>query len=237
LGLYDPKTGNWETIFCSTIKGDSPFNKGVPYVIHALTFIPPDKLFFLVYYPQVPNSKDKDNPTGFWKMNTKTREMQYFGPLYAYNPDRINVEYSDQKLRFISSYIIIDYYPDTNKFTQIVGDTQWLIKRYSEKNIPLDLGQDLFIPESFLEKVKLGSWYVGSFDLLTSAIHNDQLWARLGKTQIAILRRGEPWEKAEIIDNDILDGEPVERFVSTPYGLVAIGNGIVGLIETESDFK
>ena len=85
--------------------------------------------------------------------------------------------------------------------------------------------------------MKFGSHYTGNLDLLTADIYDDQLWARLGKTQIAILHRGESWEKAKIINNDILDGEPVERFVSTPYGLVAIGNGIVGLIETGSDSK
>ena len=67
----------------------------------------------------------------------------------------------------------------------------------------------------------------------TAAIHNDHLWARLGKSQIIIVEKDKSFEEAEIIDNNILDGEPVERFVSTPYGLVAIGNGIVGLIDTE----
>ena len=32
----------------------------------------------------------------------------------------------------------------------------------------------------------------------------------------------------------ILGGERVRKFVSTPYGLVGIGAGVVGLIDTES---
>ena len=74
---------------------------------------------------------------------------------------------------------------------------------------------------------------MGNLDLSTSAIHENKLWARLGASQILIVEKGGSYEDAEIIDNNILDGGPVCRFVSTPYGLIGIGEGIVGLIETE----
>jgi hypothetical protein len=73
----------------------------------------------------------------------------------------------------------------------------------------------------------------GVLDLARGTIHNNKVWARLGPNQIAIIEIGKSFEEAKIIDNNLLDGEAVHRFVSTPYGLIGIGEGIVGLIETE----
>ncbi|MBN2588349.1 MAG: hypothetical protein JXA96_00685 [Sedimentisphaerales bacterium] len=70
-------------------------------------------------------------------------------------------------------------------------------------------------------------------DLSTGTIHNNKVWARLGPNQIFIGEIGKGTEEAQIIDNNILDGEPVHRFVSTPYGLIAIGEGAVGLVEAK----
>ncbi|MBN2591047.1 MAG: hypothetical protein JXA96_14370 [Sedimentisphaerales bacterium] len=54
----------------------------------------------------------------------------------------------------------------------------------------------------------------------------------VGKQQILIkdIINGE----TQILDNNILDGKPVSRFVNTPYGFLGIGKGSVGLIETEN---
>jgi hypothetical protein len=52
-----------------------------------------------------------------------------------------------------------------------------------------------------------------------------------------VLHRGKPIEEAEIFDNNILNGGKVLEFLSTPYGLVAIGEGTVGLIEMQNDEK
>ena len=56
-----------------------------------------------------------------------------------------------------------------------------------------------------------------------------------GKQQILIkdINNGE----TQILDNNILDGQPVSRFVNTPYGLLGIGNGSIGLIEIEDTEK
>jgi hypothetical protein len=62
------------------------------------------------------------------------------------------------------------------------------------------------------------------------------MWARQGLSQVIIIHKGKSLAQAEVIDNNILNGGPVLRFISTPYGLVAIGEGTVGLIgltETE----
>jgi len=72
----------------------------------------------------------------------------------------------------------------------------------------------------------------GGIDLTSSAMHGDDLWTLLGNTQIAVVHRGKPFAEATILANDLLDGEPVLKFLSTPYGLVAIGDGAVGLVRT-----
>jgi hypothetical protein len=80
--------------------------------------------------------------------------------------------------------------------------------------------------------ISFGTRDRGALDLSTCAIHHDELWALLGTAQIAILHRGRSLEEARVIPNDILEGEAVRRFVSTPHGLVAIGDGVIGLVQT-----
>ena len=78
-----------------------------------------------------------------------------------------------------------------------------------------------------------GPYYTKNYcDPETGDIHNDKFWARLGESQIIIVEKGGDFEDAQLIDNNILDGGSVLKFVSTPYGLVAIGEGTVGIIET-----
>ena len=74
--------------------------------------------------------------------------------------------------------------------------------------------RDDFTSGSLWEKIPCGSHFWGNFNLGTCAMHGDKLWARFGKTQLMALHRGK-----------------VLEFLSTPYGLVAIGEGTVGLIE------
>ncbi len=78
-----------------------------------------------------------------------------------------------------------------------------------------------------------GSLRDGRIDLTTAAIHGDQMWARCGQSQLAILKRGQVLEDARKIDNNILDGGPVLQFFDTPYGLLAVGKGSVGIVDTE----
>jgi hypothetical protein len=48
-----------------------------------------------------------------------------------------------------------------------------------------------------------------------------------------VLRNSKIFDQSKIVDRNILNGEYAETFIRTPYGLVAIGEGTVGLIETE----
>jgi hypothetical protein len=235
LGIYDPITEKWETIFCSTLKGESAFSKGNPYVIHSMQMISPEEMFFLVYGPSIPINDTNQNVSGLWKMNIKTHETKYFGPLYIDSADRINVEYKNQQLFFNSWYYIIRLDTESDRFIRIAGDSSFPKQLYSMKKMSLQLEQELFHPDLFLNNVKFGSYYsLGNLDLSTSVIHNNKLWARQGTSQIIIAEKGKSYEEAQIIDNNILDGEPVCRFVSTPYGLIAIGEGTVGLIESQN---
>jgi hypothetical protein len=233
LGLFDPLTGKWETVFCSTLKGDSPFSKGKPYVIHSMQKVSQDEIFFLVHDPTIPRDPSKENPEGLWKINRRTQELKYFGPVSTGNPE-INMEYIGSKLQLNSPIYILKFDTNSEKITNIMGDISRLKSLYSQKNISVTFEKDLVVPESFSNAVTYGPFYdLGNINLSTSTIHNNKLWARMGASQILIAEKGKSYEEAQIIDNNLLDGQPVERFVSTPYGLIAIGKGTVGLIETE----
>ncbi len=237
LGLYDPNAERWETVFCSKLNGENPLNSGYPYYLERLTFLSPDKLFFTL----VGKSTPLENWTGLWMLDTTTRKSKYFGytGINASGPlGYLEITNGHLWIKGTSSFVKFD--PESGKALHLLG--KWPSSHRKQRNQEIELQwlncqDDPFIDDASINMIPYGSYLDGFFDLMTSTIHGDQLWARLGKTQIAILHRGEPWEKAEIIDNDILDSEQVERFVSTPYGLVAIGNGIVGLIETGSDSK
>jgi hypothetical protein len=124
------------------------------------------------------------------------------------------------------------------ELTEDLAANSWL-KKANPKSTTLSLKEDMFLTDSFLSKVTIGpyTYKAGTLDLSTGTIHNNKFWARLGQSQIIIAEKGKSFEEAEIIDNNILDGGPVFRFVSTPYGLIAIGEGTVGLIETEGTQK
>ena len=76
-----------------------------------------------------------------------------------------------------------------------------------------------------------GRYDSGKLGLPTAAIHEGYLWTCMGTTEIAIIQQGRSFEEARTIPNDILNGKPAVKFLSTPYGLVAIGSGTVGLID------
>ncbi|MBN1975426.1 MAG: hypothetical protein JW787_17450 [Sedimentisphaerales bacterium] len=232
LGIYDPKTEHWETVFCSTLQNNILLGAGKAYIIYGMKFVSPDKLFFLVYDPSFPKKEGKENLEGLWKMNTKTQEIRYLNLVLAFKPDQVTVENFGQEFWYKPWKFIVKFDPDAEKSTMVVGNVDRLMNAYLEKNIPFTIGHDIFLPESFMDSVSFGPYhFLGNLDLSTSAIHTDKLWARLGESQIIIAEKGKRFEEAKIIDNNLLDGEPVHRFVSTPYGLVGIGEGTVGLIE------
>ncbi|MHC4169561.1 MAG: tetratricopeptide repeat protein, partial [Planctomycetota bacterium] len=225
LGLYDPEGGDWETVFCSALEDEPPFSAARPYEIRSLTFVSDSQLFFLAH--GIENG-------GLWKMNTGNRKMKYFGPAFGTPyPSFAGNEHSDNQLCLQTSSYLVEYDTGSQRMRLVVGDLRRLLANYSRMNVPLSLEKDLFVPETCLERIHFGRRHGGYFDLGTAAIYNDQLWALLGKSRIIAIRRGESMEDARIVDNTILDGEPAHRFISTPHGLFAIGEGTIGLVETE----
>lgn len=98
-----------------------------------------------------------------------------------------------------------------------------------------NLRKEMFLVDSrFDDLIKRPLLIEGYLVLSTGDVYKNQFWARMGKSQILIAEKGKGFEEAEIIDNDLLNGKPVEKFISTPYGLIAIGEETVGLIETET---
>lgn len=192
LGLYDPKTEQWETVFCSTLKDKPPFSNGKTYQIYSMLTVKPNTIFLRVM---------NFEPSGLWKLNTNTNELVY--------------------VRSIQE-----------ELTEDSAMSSWL-KRMNLNS----LREDMFLKDPVFTNLVRGVFRLGYLDLSTGDIHNNKLWARYGMSQLLIIGKNRSFEEALIIDNNILDGEPVERFVSTPYGLVGIGDGIVGLIETENTEK
>lgn len=243
LGRYDTKTGQWETILCSTLKGEEPFSTGRPYGLIDLVWVSPNSLFFINCGRMF---RDMLPWMGLWRLNPATRSLKYYGYcgteeglmgyLDAAGKDcwcrgsdsliRLNTE-SDK-----AAYVLGAQWRPSSR--RAVGTTRWL-----------DCQNDLFLAEASmgapkasasrlgaLPTLSFGTRDRGALDLSTCAIHHDELWAMWGTAQIAILRRGRSLEEARVLPNDILEGEAVRRFVSTPYGLVAIGDGVIGLVQT-----
>ncbi|MBN2591048.1 MAG: hypothetical protein JXA96_14375 [Sedimentisphaerales bacterium] len=71
LGIFTPKTGKWESILCSSLQGEEPFNAGHPYLITNMKFIEPDKLLFILNKPSR-ESTELDKWVGLWKMDIST---------------------------------------------------------------------------------------------------------------------------------------------------------------------
>jgi hypothetical protein len=231
LGLYDPENAGWETIFCSTLKGKTPFSAGKPYEIYSLTPVHPDRVFFMVYDPDYFNKSLKDAMVGLWGMNLSSGELKYHGPIWLYHAG-INMQIIGNDLWIMNTSNLIRFDLDSERMSLVMGPADGLLKKYLKKNYgPSEYLQEAFIPPSYQGNIKFGSVMGGFLDLSRAAIHDSRLWARLGRTQITIARKGESVEEARIIENNILDGHAVSRFVSTPYGLVAIGDGVVGLVE------
>ncbi len=206
LGIYEPKTGKWESIFCSTLKGEPPFNSGTPYQIQNITFIAPDKFLFILNDP-ILGTSDIAKWLGLWEMNTNNHTTNHID---------------------IGNGVL-------NSGRPVLGNFQnnWWI--WSSNN-------SLMAEFNILSEThKYINWdpYKGhrshdNRELTSAAIHNSTLWGQWGESQIIKIQVGKKLEDAEIIDNNLLDGEPVWKFVSTPHGLVGIGNGTIGLIETEN---
>lgn len=87
------------------------------------------------------------------------------------------------------------------------------------------------------EMVASGDFDFGNISRYTAAVYDKKLWALQGRSGLIIMPEGKGREEAEILDNNILEGTKVLRFLSTEYGLIAVGEGTVGLIESTCENK
>jgi hypothetical protein len=192
-----------------------------------------NKLFFQIWVPFFLDTQWM----GLWKIDTKTLELKYFGLGGIPEPARGRLINFGEEWWFKTHWSLIQFDPISEQARLILGDPYWLRDR-SGKLQTLSFEHDLFVPEASNKRLAYGPCGGPcNLDLSTAAVHGDRLWARLGERQLMVIHQGRSIEEAEIFDNNILNGGKVLEFLSTPYGLIAIGEGTVGLIETESDEK
>ncbi|MBN1972604.1 MAG: hypothetical protein JW787_03125, partial [Sedimentisphaerales bacterium] len=206
LGIFDTNTRKWESVFCSTIKEAPPFNSGTPYQIQNITFVAPNKYFFILNDP-ILGTSDIAKWLGLWEMDTN-----------KYTTNQIDIGYG----------VLSSGKPVLGSF----GNKWWLWSSNNSRMAEFDI---------VTETHKYINWdpYKGhrshdNRELTSAAIHNNILWGQWGESQVIKIRVGNKLEEAELISNNILDGQPVWKFVSTTYGLIGIGEGVVGLIETDN---
>jgi hypothetical protein len=230
LGLYDPRTGQWESVLCSTLKGEEPFKAGRPYGLMQLAVVPPNSLFFT----NQPKMFQGMTPwMGLWRLDTTTHSVRYYGYCGVETGIFGRLEATGKDLWCKGNLSLVRIDTESEEASYIFGTTWRASTRKAFALAPwLDCRNDLFLPEDFMPAVPFGSRERGGIDLTSSAMHGDDLWTLLGNTQIAVIHRGRPFAEATILANDLLDGGPVLKFLSTPYGLVAIGDGAVGLVKT-----
>jgi hypothetical protein len=231
LGLYDPETHEWQTVLCSTMAGEPPFFSNRPYYLMRLTYTAPGRLLFVMSRSPSP---EMWRWVGLWTMDTQTRKPEYLGECGTSDSLFGYMEMADSICWCKSGSSLVRLDLKSGDAFYVLGPYPGSVSQRIAMPMPwLKCRDDLFLPQSSIRKISFGVYSLGGLDPSTCAIHGSQLWARLGESQIAILKQGRPFEEARIIPNNILDGEPAVRFMDTPYGLVGIGNGTVGLVETD----
>ena len=217
LGVYDPRNREWKTVFSSALKSDAPFCDGNVYALRELALFGHQ----LYFHSQAAH-------WGMWRLDTSTGRVErvHEGRMVSSQSGRAVI--SDPCWLFRDMFWLVGFEPARERATIILG-RPWSPWEREKSMLVLEEGQ--FMPEGARRQVGWGPFVGGGIDLATAAVHGDELWACSGKTSIIVLKRGKGIERARVFDNDILEGEQAFSFVSTPYGLVAIGGGTVGLIE------
>jgi len=231
LIIYDPKNGEFETVLCSTLKGNTPFSAGKSYEISSLTLGPDNNLFFIVLGRRDNWTKIREI-TGLWRINIHSRDLKFIWHDRFIRYFLESIEDTGESWWLRDLEFLCQFDPNSEVATFILGDPRTKAKA---DPIPV-LKRGAFVPESSFS-IGLGHLSWGHISLRTAAVYGNKLWARLGRSQIIIIHKGKGFEEAEVIDNNILNGGKVLRFFSTPYGLIALGEGTVGLIETRNNEK
>ena len=187
LSAYDPNSKHWETVFCSTLKGDNPFNAR-PYTLTRLKLLDPNTLLFYASFSGDP--VESRALSGMWEMDAKSLEIKHIpeglsdagrgGSLWKW-PDAVGSAVSGR-----DSVV--------KRVTLVQGDpTIQQLAQHIQGVFPLPTPQQetfafqySWPPGQYL----LGPYYGGNLDLSTAAIHGGRLWACLGTSEIAIIPQG-----------------------------------------------
>jgi len=230
LGTYDPVAGRWQGILCSTMGGAPPFNAGLPYTIRSLTHVVPNRLFFHMRIAPAtyPAQATEHRYDGLWSIDTATHELTY-----------LEIDWGDEivpcgeKLLLRNVGSLVEFNPATKQAASLLGRVPWLVPWWGgtvRTITAVTCKEAPFISDEVSRKFAFGWASSGSIDLSSAVVHNDTVWAQLGKTQLIAIPRGATEDQIVVRDNDLLDGELVLEFRSTPHGLIAIGEDAVGLI-------
>jgi len=68
-------------------------------------------------------------------------------------------------------------------------------------------------------------------------VHGNQIWATYGDTHVIRMEQGRRIEEGQMFPNTLLNGGRAVDFLSTPYGLIVIGEATLGLMETSDPLE
>jgi len=223
LGIYDPDAEEWETVLSSEVRGDRPFQDGARYEFRELTPVPGGLMFF-AYLSTLGGGT---SPWGAWRLDAHTGALQ---PLFRLE-DLHQVSSEGRDLWAAGPRMLAQLMSESSEIEIIFEDRDETLRSSSRYQSAWTIVEHPFVPVQEQERLPFGMEVFNALDLSTAAVHGDELWARYGKSQIIVLHRGKRFEDATVMDNDILEGGKVLQFFETPYGLIAVGEGSVGLIE------
>ncbi len=191
-------------------------------------------MFFIFSNPNPIVRLELNNYVGLCKIDTDSYELKYLCSFRS-TLDGDIIESIENIMLLKHSKYSIEFDTNLENIKLLYGDIQTVRKQFSDAKVSPPEINNGFINSDTIRNIKFGSSITKqTIHLSSAAIYKNKLWAMLGQSQVVILEKDKSFDESQIIDNDILNGEPVTRFVSTPYGLIGIGEGIVGLIDTEN---
>ena len=168
LVIFEPETRKIETVFCSTVKGETPFERAKPYKIINLTPGTGNKLFFNVDVRTALSTSGNNLPivrqiVGLWKVDTVSHKTEFLNQKGMW-PYDISVQ--DKELWLLGDKSIVKFDPNSEVATAILGRSPATIK------VPiLQINEEKFVPD----------WNMNlPCDFETATIFQDKLWTRLG---------------------------------------------------------
>jgi len=213
LGAYDPAGGEYRSAFSSAEKGGHALTHGETYRVREL-LAEPAGLYIAV------DRGDSTDSWGLWRLDGD-------GGM----PERILSAVNAGPHQWVLSESMLARLPaDMETMRRLAAYTKGEMEPVPPGRLleeaPLWVG-------GALPRSNLGFWTVAHVDGNSAAVYKDRFWGRKGDHHILVIKRGQRYEDAHVIENDILDGRPVMRFFASPFGLIAVGEGDVGIVSID----